>query len=899
MKIKFDSNQEYQLDAINAVVDLFDGQPRAAGQFEFSLNHGMDGVFVSEAGFTNRLLLDETSLLANLRNVQERNLLPVDEVLSGGRQPILADGTHMADGSALADGGNTDVEFPQFSVEMETGTGKTYVYLRTIFELHKQYGFSKFIIVVPSVAIREGVLENIRLTREHFQGLYGNVPLDAWIYDSRQVSRLRGFATSNQLQVLIINIDAFNKDKNIINQENDRLSGLKPIQFIQGANPIVIMDEPQNMETETAKEAIASLKPLCTLRYSATHRQLYNQVYRLGPVRAYDLRLVKRIQVTGILDEPDFNQPFINVLAVETVSRKIKARVVIDVNTANGPKRKRITLTKNGEDLHKLSKERAGYQGYVVVEINAGQKFIEFGNGIRLYEGDFHGSHREDVMKIQVRKTVEAHFDTELEIRRVLPEGQRLKVLSLFFIDKVANYFEADGCIRNWFEEAYQEVAALPHYHGLDMPPVDEAHNGYFAKSKGVPKDTKGKSKADEEAYELIMKAKERLLSPAEPVRFIFSHSALREGWDNPNVFQICTLNESRSEMRKRQEIGRGMRLPVLETGQRCFDDNINKLTVIANEHYQEFAAKLQEEIESECGEDFGGRVMNARERRKAILKKGWSLNSDFKELWERIKQKTQYHVEYDSNKLIERAATALAESAEIVRPKISIITGEIEMSEDGLGATPLSVRSQDTTAEKVTIPDLLGYLQRETQLTRKTLVEILIGSGRLGEVATNPQQFIDQAIHAIRNTLNELIIDGIKYEKMGEAWDMLLFEQKELQGYLSRMLEVTNCIYDVIEFESDVERKFAQELDCRNDIKLFIKLPWWFKIDTPIGEYNPDWAIVKEEPEAKVYLVRETKSTHDLNELRPTERNKIRCGLAHFSELDVDFKVVTKADQV
>lgn len=836
--------------------------------------------------------------------MQKRNAVAISEKLLVSEtwltgQTVRADGTRKADGSVRADGESAKIRFPEFTVEMETGTGKTYVYLRTIFEMHKQYGFTKFIIVVPSVAIREGVLENIRLTKEHFQGLYGNVPLDAWIYDSKQVSRLRGFANSNQLQVLIINIDAFNKDKNIINQENDRLSGLKPIQFIQGANPIVVLDEPQNMETETAKEAIASLNPLCTLRYSATHRQLYNQVYRLGPVRAYDLRLVKRIQVTGILDEPDFNQPYINVLAVEVVSRKIRARVEIDVNTPSGPKRKKITLTKNGEDLHKLSNERVGYQGYVVVEIHAGQKFIEFGNGIRLYEGGAHGSHRDEVMKVQVQKAVEAHFDKEIEIRRFLPEGGRLKVLSLFFIDKVANYFDEDGKIRQWFEEAYQELAALPRYKDLDMPPVDEAHNGYFAQSKGIPKDTRGKSKADEEAYELIMKDKERLLSPAESVRFIFSHSALREGWDNPNVFQICTLNESRSEIRKRQEIGRGLRLPVLETGERCFDDNINKLTVIANEHYREFAAKLQEEIEEECGEDFGGRIMNTRDRRKATLKKGWSLNPDFKELWERIKHKTRYQVDYETTRLIELAAATLAESPEIVRPKISIITGEIEMTEKGLEASPLSARSQDTTAEKVTIPDILGYLQRETQLTRTTLVEILIRSGRLGEVATNPQQFIDQAVRAIQDTLHQLIIDGIKYEKIGQVWEMLLFEQKELQVYLSSMLEVKNCIYDLIEFDSEVERQFAQELDSRQDIKLFIKLPWWFTVETPIGTYNPDWAIVKEEPEAKVYLVRETKSTHDMSKLRSSERDKIKCGLAHFQALDVDFKVVTKAEEV
>lgn len=871
MKIQFDGDQPYQRDAINAVLEVFEGQPLAAGAFEIRLDATADaGGLFNELGSGNQLALNDDALLANTRRVQQRN--------------------GIAESSGLAG--------KHFSIEMETGTGKTYVYLRTMHELHQRHGFCKFIIVVPSVAIREGVMASLRLTREHFATLYGNVPVDSWIYDSKQVSKLRQFAAATTLQVLVINIDAFNKpSNNVIHRDNDRMSGRKPIEFIQAARPIVIMDEPQNMESAPAQEAITSLHPLCTLRYSATHRNVYHLLYRLDPVKAYDLKLVKRIEVDSVLDDPDFNQPYIHVESIKATAKKITAKLAIDINARGAPQRKTIAVSKGGTDLHALSGGREGYKGYIIDEIDAGSQCVRFANGLVLESGQTHGGRTDDVMRVQIRETVREHFEKERRIRKMLPPGQRLKVLSLFFIDRVANYAAADGKIRRWFIEAYQELSTK--YPELEPLPVAQVHNGYFAQAKGVTKDTRGDTAADDEAYELIMRDKERLLSPEEPLRFIFSHSALREGWDNPNVFQICTLNETKSEIKKRQEIGRGLRLPVLETGERCFDPAINRLTVIANESYEEFARQLQTEIEEECGVKFEGRIANKKKQRTAKLRPGWKLNPDFQALWERIKHQTRYAVDYESETLVAAAAARLA-GMDTIRPAaINVRRAEVLMSAEGINTALRSVSGAQDGYRTWPIPDLLGYLQDKTELTRKTLAEILIRSGRLGEVKHNPQQFLDQALAAIEHELRELMIAGIKYERIaGREYEMMLFEEKEISGYLASMIEVDNSIYDVVPYESDVEKQFAEAMATRDDIKLFIKLPSWFRVETPVGTYNPDWAIVKE-GDAKIYLVRETKGTMNVLQLRGTEWMKIECGKAHFAALGVDYAHVVRADDV
>lgn len=873
MKIKFDKNQEYQLDAINAVVDVFEGQTYAEQML--TLEQAPDELFGALA-FGNSVQLSDAALLANARKVQQRNGIALVEELRGRN----------------------------FSVEMETGTGKTYVYLRTIFELNARYGWKKFIIVVPSVPIREGVLQTINLTREHFEALYNNVPMDAWVYDSAQVSRLRSFAGSNQLQLLVINIQAFDKqDIAVIHRDNDRLSGRRPIEFIQATHPVVIIDEPQNMESDKAKEAIQSLNPACTLRYSATHTNAYNLLYRLDPVRAYDLRLVKRIEVDSVLATPGFNEPYIAVKSITASKTKITARLEIDTATANGPARKVVSVSGNGADLFALSGEREQYQGYVVAGIDAGNGYIEFENGVTLSEGDAQGGYTDAIMRLQIEETIREHFDKELAVAR-LPQGERLKVLSLFFIDRVAHYANQDGKIRRWFVEAYQQLAQQKRYAALNPLPVERVHNGYFAQDRHGFKDSaEGRStRADDEAYHLIMEAKEKLLALDEPLRFIFSHSALREGWDNPNVFQICTLNETQSSNRKRQEIGRGLRLPVRENGERSFDERINRLTIIANESYNDFARALQQQMRDEWGVEFGDRIVNRRERRKASLKQGWLLDEDFKALWERIKHRTRYRVRYDTEDLITKAVEHLQQLPPLTRPDFQVLKGELITTGKGVVTQLRTTRRRDGERAIAPMPDLLGYLQRETELTRSTLAQILIRSGRLESAALNPQQLLDQTLAATKKALNQLMVEGIKYERLPDAsYDMLLFESKELESYLSKMVAVEHSIYDYVVYDSQIERTFAEEMDQRDDIKLFVKLPSWFKIETPLGTYNPDWAIVKAptDSEEQVYLVRETKGTTHLLDLTESERQKIQCGAGHFSELGVDYRVVKSAAEV
>lgn len=875
MKIKFDKNQEYQLDAINAVVDVFEGQSLAAGEHSITFDQAPSELF-NDLGIGNRLLLSDAALLANVQQVQRRNGLDATETLHGRN----------------------------FSVEMETGTGKTYVYLRTIYELNARYGWKKFIIVVPSVPIREGVLQTINMTRDHFAALYNNVPLDAWVYDSAQVSRLRGFAGSNQLQLLVMNIQAFDKqDIAVIHRDNDRLSGRRPIEFIQAISPMVIIDEPQNMEGEKAQAAIQSLSPACTLRYSATHRNSYNLLYRLDPVRAYDLRLVKRIEVDSVLATPGFNEPYIAVKSITATKTKISAKLEIDVATANGPARKVVTVSGNGANLYTLSGEREQYHGYVVAGIDAGNGYIEFDNGVLLAQGESQGGYTDEIMRLQIEETVREHFDKELMVSR-LPQGERLKVLSLFFIDRVAHYANQEGKIRRWFVEAYQRLAQQPLYAALKPLPVEQVHNGYFAQDKHGFKDSaEGRStKADDEAYHLIMEAKEKLLALDEPLRFIFSHSALREGWDNPNVFQICTLNETQSISRKRQEIGRGLRLPVRENGERSFDERINRLTIIANESYTDFAKALQQQMRDEWGVEFGDRIVNRRERRKASLKQGVLLNEDFKALWERIKHRTRYRVRYDTEALIAKAVENLRPLPPITKPDFQVLKGELITTEAGVDTVLRKTRRHDGHREPAPIPDLIGYLQRETELTRSTLAQILIRSGRLKDAALNPQQLLDQTLAATKKALNQLMVEGIKYERLPDAsYDMLLFDSKELESYLSKMVAVNRSIYDYVVYDSQIERAFAEEMDQREDIKLFVKLPSWFKIETPLGTYNPDWAIVKAptDGEEQVYLVRETKGTTNVLDLSESERQKIQCGVGHFRELGVDYQVVKSAEEV
>jgi len=852
---------------------MFEGQPLSHGDFSFTIDNKQ--IISPIGGVGNQLTISEEQILKNVRSIQKKNLLPVSTEL---------DGMH-------------------FSVEMETGTGKTYVYLRTIYELNKKYGFKKFVIVVPSIAIREGVLKNLEITLDHFQNLYSKTPVNYWVYDSKRVSNLRNFAVNNNIQILVINVDSFAKDKNIINNPNDKLTGKRPVEFIQATSPIVIVDEPQNMESEIRKKAIENLNPLCTLRYSATHIKRYNMVYSLDPVKAYDLGLVKQIEVDSIVTENDFNEAFVSLEGVNATKTSTSAKIKIDVNTKEGVKRKTVTV-KIGGDLYDLSCKRELYKdGYIVNGIDVADGFIELSNGEILFIGDTFGGPTDEVMKVQIRKTVEEHF---LKERKLKSKG--IKVLSLFFIDRVANYraYDSDGHplkgkFAEWFEEAYREVSGKTAYKGLLPFEMDEVHNGYFSQDKkGKWKDTKGESKADDDTFKLIMKNKEQLLDINDPLRFIFSHSALREGWDNPNVFQICTLNETHSELKKRQEIGRGLRLPVNMSGNRIQDATINRLTVIANESYDDFAKQLQSAIEEDCGVSFKGRIKNKRARTTVKYRKGFELDEKFEDIWDRIKYHTSYKVEYDTSELIEKAIKAVGQMPTIKKALIKTTKTALQFDEYGIVAETKASYSSSLDG-MFKIPDVLFYIQERTELTRSTILDILKGSGRLGDMLINPQLFLDNAVVAIKEVLYELMIDGIKYEKIGaKEYEMRLFEDYEshINNLTFKVSKQDKTIYsNLVPIDSNVEYDFARECESREDIEFYFKLPFWFKIKTPIGNYNPDWALIKKN-EKTVYFVAETKSAGQ--ELKTSEKRKIKCGHAHFKEFDgVKYKQVATVGEL
>ena len=901
MKLQFDSSLDYQLDAINAVVDVFAGQIKSdssfiVGQAELGLE-GQQLSLEATSARGNVLSLMPEQIINNVHSIQDRNMLERSEIAPGGFE--------------------FPVEFPleistpklqhdlNLSIEMETGTGKTYVYLRTIHELHQKYGWKKFIIVVPSVAIREGVMKNLEITREHFAAEYDNPEMNFYVWDSKKTGQAREFATNDTLQIMVITIDSFAKAQNVMNRQSDYG---RPLDFIKATHPVVILDEPQNMETDIRRNAIASLNPLCTLRYSATHKHLYNLLYRLTPVDAYDKGLVKKIEVHSVQSEDNYNDAYINVLSLERQSKtRSFAKIEVDASDEYGLQRKIIKVFP-GDDLEAKT-GRSAYAGYYVESINHGDNCVEFSNGKVVYVGQRDESLHDDIIKRQIELTIDDHFDKQ---RRL---GSGVKVLSLFFIDKVMNYREymangvSKGKFAKWFEEAYIKVSSKPKYAGvMDGLSASEVHNGYFAADKNGQwkdsRDTKGeggRTKDDDTAYNLIMKDKERLLDTGEPLRFIFSHSALREGWDNPNVFQICTLNETSSQMKKRQEIGRGLRLPVNIDGQRVYDDNVNVLTVVANESYADFSRKLQTEIEEETGINFGGRIKNRDNRRVVRFQKSRALDPAFKELWDKIKHKTTYRVAINTEKLVTEAANELAQVA-ISKPNIADDKTLIDSmgNDNGFMVRETGCNSYVVRQTEVKMPNLLADIQRQTQMTRRVIFEVLDQAGMFEQVTINPQQVIDETARAINRVKQRLAVDGVKYHRTGEYYDMTLFENSELQTYLYdvamksgaiAVTDQTKTVYDYVAVDSEVEREFMQSLEDNADVKFYVKLPSWFKIDTPVGKYNPDWAVAFD-GDRRIYFVAETKGSDDIhdNHLSTNERGKIIAARQHFAEIDVPY---------
>lgn len=1035
MKLKF-KNQNFQTDAVGAVADLFGGQEILKSTFEIAQDRQLS-LIENDLGIGNGMRMSVNQLNDNMHEVQKRNNLPLTDI----------------EDNALS-----------FCIEMETGTGKTYVYTKTIFELNKRYGFTKFIIVVPSVAIREGVYKSFEITKEHFQNQYDNIPYRFFIYNSSKLNEVRQFAVSSSIEVMIINIDAFKKSENIINQAQDKLNGETAMRYIQDTNPVVIIDEPQSVDnTPKAKEAISSLNPLCVLRYSATHREKINLLYRLTPVDAYQMGLVKQICVSSNTVANDFNKPYIKLVSVSN-ENGFRAKLEMDIKNKDGKVSRKTVTVKPNDDLYLVSGNRELYEGYSVAGIDCtpGAESVEFSNTEYVVLGKAIGAVDENIIKeAQIRRTIQAHLDKEL---RYTEKG--IKVLSLFFIDEVKKYRSADGekgIYAKMFEKCYEELINKPKYAPLKEKfpaSCDKVHNGYFSQDKkGTFKDTKGDTLADYDTYNTIMKDKEWLLSFDCPLRFIFSHSALKEGWDNPNVFQVCTLIEQKSTFTCRQKVGRGLRLCVNQDGERIEDKNINILHVMANESFAEFADTLQKEIETETGVKFGvlqislfsgmkytqtktvektitaeqaeeiihnaqctmqndeepieavkrefkenkdemlkavktvlgndisafcinnsalvytetvteekevtydeaqelmqhfedkgyvtksGKMKDtmknalrtgtldlpkkfeaARERLESVMKKADNkvpirdaskevvvhlkkqvmLSPEFMELWNKIKQKTAYRVQIDTDKLVENCVEELKNMPPIPKARLVTQTADIHIQNPGVTYTEREFRTADIEDTYSSLPYILGIISEETLIKKETVLRILTESGRIQDFLNNPQAFTEKCLDIVRRNRHALAIDGIKYVKLAgqEYYAQEIFDSSELVANLDKnAVAVNRSVYDYIIYDSStIEKPFAKALDDDPDVKMFFKIPDRFKIDTPIGTYNPDWAVyLDRDGEQKLYFILETKGTDNLFDLRNPERLKIYCGMEHFKALenDVEMKVATKWKEV
>ena len=970
MKLHFEPNLDFQLQAIEAVCDLFRGQEVCRTEFTVTrdpVDTQTRLAFVAnDLGIGNRLSLLDEEILENLNAIQLRNGLPPSDSLDSG----------------------------DFTVEMETGTGKTYVYLRTILELNKRYDFTKFVIVVPSVAIKEGVYKSLQMTEEHFRALYSGMPFEYFLYDSAKLGQVRNFATSPQLQIMLVTVGAINKKAvNNLYKDSEKTGGERPIDLIRATRPILIVDEPQSVDgglQGRGKEALGAMNPLCTLRYSATHADKHHMVYRLDAVDAYERKLVKQIEVAAATVEDAHNKPYVRLVSTSNRRGVISAKIELDVEAA-GRARRREKVVQDGDELEQIT-SRAVYRDCRIGEIRVakGSEFVELrvpGGEHYLRLGETWGDvNNLAVQREMIRRTIKEHLDKE---KRLHP--QDIKVLSLFFIDAVERYRQYDaagnavkGEYAQMFEEEYRRLANHPDYRmlfeGKDLATAAaEVHNGYFSiDKKGGWTDTAENNQTNrdnaERAYNLIMKDKEKLLSLETPLKFIFSHSALREGWDNPNVFQICALRNIRTERERRQTIGRGLRLCVNQAGERLRGFDVNTLTVIATESYEEFADNLQQEIEADTGIRFGivephqfaaipvagddgqttalgfeaskilwrhlnaaghidatGRIQDslrqalkdetlsipegfaaqlteitkvlrklagrleikdADERRSVRPRQAILHSPEFKALWDRIKYKTTYRVSFDSEALIASCIQALQGAPAIPRPRLQWRKADIAIGQAGVEATETTGAATVVLDEvDIDLPDVLTELQDRTQLTRRSIQQILSGSERLDDFKRNPQQFIELAAQAINRCKQQALVDGIKYQRLGDEsyYAQELFEKEELTGYLKNMLNTTKSVYEQVVYESSVEAVFADQLEKNTAVKMYAKLPGWFQVSTPLGSYNPDWAVLIDSDKGeRLYFVVETKGSLFASDLRSVESAKIECGKAHFDALDV-----------
>jgi type III restriction enzyme len=857
MQFQFDAEQDYQKAAIQAVVTAFAGQPLSKAPLEVSMRAASSNSSVdfTETGIANRLVLAEAQLLDNVRRGQaERGLSQSDQLVPCEFR--TAAGTLDRESLPL-----------NLTVEMANGTSKTYVYLRTIYELHHTYGFRKFVIVVPGATSRESVWKSLQMTHAHFQVLFGYPPVQYDVYDRGRLSALRDFAMSDVLQILVLNINSFARDTHLLNKPCE--TGIRSIEYLRGAHPIVVVDEPHHLETDARKAALAELHPLATLRYSATHRNSYNLVNSLNSVQAYDLGLVKQIEVDGSTADDNYDAAFVRLKKVEKANQVVKARLSIYSNEKSGVRQKDVTVSL-GSNLYALSNGREEYrEGFIVNELDPKARSVTFSGNRRVVAGELTPA----VLRYQLERTVKWHFE---KLLRLKPKG--IKVLSLVFVDKVASYRFYDAATRQampgpfavWFEEIFTAYAARPEYAGLIPFAASTVHDGYFSHDRASPagKDTRGNTVLDQDTYSLIMRDKERLLSPDEPLQFIFSHSALRAGWDHPNVFQICTLSEKPDAGNKRQEIGCGLRLPVDGTGQRVHDQALNLLTVVTNETYENFSSALRREIQAETGVAFTGRIRDTAERRPLRLSQELTTENypAFFDLWHRIKHRTRYCIGFKTAALITGAVAELRDRTKMPpthRPRLQARNGCLHYSPAGIEAA-LAAQAQQTVAPGAyPVPDVYGYLQSRVDVTRSTLFQILRQSGRYEELLLNPQMFLDNVVGAIRRTLSRLQVAGIKYERVaGQEYELRLFQDDETEQYLSHLHAVRKpgkTLYNYVPIDDNPDKAFAAECEADERVEFYFRLPRGFLIPTPLGPYRPGWAIVLQQ-DRRVYFVVETK---------------------------------------
>ena len=844
MQIKY-LKQLHQEKAINSTIDIFQGQSKQDNSFD---------IFDGEAVCSNELLISQDDILNNLHVIQRLN--NIEESLM--------------------------LQSLDFSIEMETGTGKTFVYIKTILELYSKYGWSKFIIIVPSIAIKEGVLNSLASMKSYFRDEF-NFPYDYFEYDSSRLGTLKHFIRDDSLQIMIMTIDSFKRAGTVLNMPREGFVGT-PKMSLQKTNPILILDEPQNMESDLSKTALSELNPLFTLRYSATHKNYYNLVYSLSPKEALDNGLVKQIDVLALSENQTINDVYINVqkIEIDKSSRKPVASLELIVKNKDDFVTKLVKI--KGEDSLRDKTKNSIYEGFIVDEISFKDMYIKFENGLKLEINDINGQVKKEIQKLQISEAIERHMKRFEELKK-----KNIKVLSLFFIDKVANFLSAEN---GWMEEHFiSEFERLKvEFESFKSIDAKEVYAYYFAKRKAEfvdeLKNNDSDRKLQKDTYDLIMKDKEKLLSFEDNHSFIFSHSALKEGWDNPNVFFITTLNDTKSQMKKRQIIGRGVRLPVNSNGQRVEDKNINRLTVIANESFDEFTRGLQQEYDISGNGSQYTKPNNLATQKYAKRKYSEDDIKEFKELWEKLKQKTIYEITLDTTNYRDEVSEKL-KNIEVREKKIVKQFGNIESSFDGYVSESKSTKI-DVEEE---LPNIVSIIEKHIGLSKQTIIAIFEKVGIeefTKEFIKNSDSYIKQAIEAFEDVMFSMLSkSGLVYKKIDEYYEFANIFPEEISGY--KLEDCRKGLYEAEQYDSDTEKNFITCADI-GDFKIFTKLPNKFKIKTPLGTYNPDFAVVKLDESEGSFIV-ETKGSDKKRDSRAREDWQIEYAKKHFELIGLKYK--------